>query len=175
MAASPGGRPIGRRSGGGDVYVCGVHSRKGGEMTGLRQVGVWCAGSVLVGVLAGCGNSKLGRVEGTVLLDGEPLEGAVVTFYPMHAGAASYGRTDARGHYELRYNRQEMGAEVGKHKVEITTYEEGGDYGPGRKELLPTRYNYETELEVEVQPGRNVIDFLDLTSEGEIEQGSRNY
>ncbi|GIW97307.1 MAG: hypothetical protein KatS3mg111_0640 [Pirellulaceae bacterium] len=126
-------------------------------------------------LLSGCGNDKIATVEGTIYLDGKPLEGAVVEFYPTHSGGASYGRTDAEGHYELQYNRNEAGAEIGRHKVQITTFADGGGYGQGRKELLPTRYNSETELEVEVKRGHNVIDFLELTSEGKIEENPRNY
>ncbi len=129
----------------------------------------------LLAVFVGCGNSDVGLVTGTVKLDGQPLEGAVITFYPVvegsgkaNRGGASYGQTDAEGKYELVYNRSEKGAEIGPHKVVITTLEEGGgDYGPGTPEKLPKRYNVETELTAEVTPGRNTIDFLELTSEGE--------
>ena len=129
----------------------------------------------------GCADSDLGQVTGTIHLDGQPLEGAMVTFYPIASesvvksgdrGGASYGRTDANGEYELIYSRTKDGAEIGEHKVVITTLEEsgGGDYGPGTPERLPKKYNVETTLTAEVKPGRNVIDFLDLNSEGEKQQ-----
>lgn len=132
----------------------------------------------------GCGASgDVGRVTGTVHLDGQPLEGALITFYPqldkndnaMNRGGASAGRTDANGNYELIYNRDQKGAEVGKHLVYIETMVEGSGYGEGRKEELPRRYNSESELMVEVKPGSNTIDFLDLTSEGKKneERGAR--
>ena len=35
---------------------------------------------------------------------------------------------------------------------------------------MPKRYNSESELKVEVKPGSNTFDFMDLTSEGEKEQ-----
>ena len=57
------------------------------------------------------------------------------------------------------------------HTIFITTLEEGGGYGPGQKELVPTKYNVASTLTVEVKPGNQVIDFLDLDSEGDIEQG----
>ncbi len=134
----------------------------------------------LVASVVGCSNGDVGYVTGTVHLDGKPLEGARVTFYPQlnekdafSNGGTSIGQTDAEGKYKLMYGRGEDGAKVGKHKVYIETLEEGGggDYGAGRKEEVPKRYNSETELEVEVKPGNNTIDFLDLTSEGEKEQG----
>ncbi len=129
----------------------------------------------LLALTIGCSDSGLGRVTGTIHMDGEPLEDAVVTFYPIiegegQSGGASAARTDAEGKYELSYGRDKMGAEVGEHRVFIVTGEEGagGDYGPAKKETVPKRYNVETELRATVKSGRNVIDFLDLTSEGEI-------
>lgn len=123
----------------------------------------------------GCAGGDIGTVTGTVHLDGKPLEDALVTFYPqipeganaMDKGGASAGRTDANGKYELIYNRDTKGAQVGQHLVYIETLVEGSGYGEGRAEELPKRYNSESELLVEVKPGSNTIDFTDLTSEGE--------
>lgn len=122
---------------------------------------------------------------GTVHLDGKPLEGALVTFYPQVSGAeaatgaaTSMGRTDADGKYELILDRNTKGAQVGKHLVYIETLEEGGggDYGNGRGEEVPKRYNSASELNVEVTSGSNTIDFLDLTSDGEKNKArSANY
>ena len=40
---------------------------------------------------AGCGSNGLAQIEGTVTLDGAPLEGADVEFLPLTAaGSASY-------------------------------------------------------------------------------------
>lgn len=61
---------------------------------------------VAVTGLVGCGSaSTLGTqpVEGTVTLDGDPVEGATVDFIPAQAGsgAAATGMTDASGRYSL--------------------------------------------------------------------------
>ena len=130
---------------------------------------------VLLGTISilGCGKSDMGRVTGTIHLDGKLLPNAMVTFYPeldssagFNKGRASHGRTDVNGRYELIYTRTKKGAEIGTHMVEISTLEEGGGYGPGSKELLPEKYNVATTLKVTVKPGNNTIDFLDLDSEG---------
>lgn len=134
---------------------------------------------VLIGSAVGCGgNSKLGKVTGTVQMDGAPLAGAKITFYPMagggfESGGASHGVTDEQGKYELRYSRQDMGAEIGMHKVVITTAEDGGggDYGGGQKETVPKKYNEATELTADVKSGRNVFDFMDLDSSGDVSKG----
>ena len=127
--------------------------------------------------ITGCsGDGKVGRVTGTVHLDGKPLEGAMVTFYPqnegggMSRGSASMGRTDAQGKYELVYNRSTTGAEIGEHLVYVETMQEGSGYGPGRKEEVPKQYNSESTLRVTVKSGSQAIDFLDLLSEGEKNQ-----
>lgn len=140
----------------------------------LKQLANLGVLGLLVASVVGCAGGDVGSVTGTVHLDGKPLEGALITFYPqieagagMEKGGASAGRTDAEGKYELIYNRDVKGAEVGKHLVYIETAVESDGYGEGRGEELPKRYNSESELEVEVKPGRNTIDFLDLTSEGD--------
>ncbi|GAA4420522.1 carboxypeptidase-like regulatory domain-containing protein [Bremerella cremea] len=57
--------------------------------------------------LAGCSTDdsvlKVEYVEGTVTLDGEPVEGATIMFSPVvrGEGAPANGFTDAQGHYEL--------------------------------------------------------------------------
>lgn len=68
-------------------------------------------------------------VSGRVLLFGEPLADATVTFQPMAVGdkrtsaaPGSVGRTNAEGRYELRLVAPDQsGAVVGKHTVTITT------------------------------------------------------
>lgn len=108
-------------------------------------------------VVPGCGSSdgrpELGRVEGTVTLDGAALPGATITFQPAQ-GKSSRGVTDAEGHYELVYLRDIKGAVVGSHTVTITTASEASP-----QEKLPARYNANTELKKEVAAGSNTIDF----------------
>lgn len=74
-------------------------------------------------VFGGCsGNSvkypTLASVTGTVTLDGQPLEGATVTFVPA-TGRASSGLTDASGYYSLQYTKTIAGATLGQHRVMI--------------------------------------------------------
>jgi hypothetical protein len=64
--------------------------------------------SIIIGfsVLAfvGCSNpdSKYSKVEGTVTLDGQPVEGVTVTFYPVEQGLeGAVGRTNASGQFSL--------------------------------------------------------------------------
>lgn len=112
---------------------------------------------VALACLAGCGRSKLpplGRVAGTVTLDGVPLPAALVA---MAARPRSLGvnTTSAAGHYELAFLRDIAGANVGSHSVRITTATEDR----GGKEILPARYHRKTELVATVEPGDNTLDF----------------
>ena len=124
--------------------------------------------------LAGCGQGEfpdLGAVEGTVTLDGAPLEGARVKFRP-ESGRASFAKTDQQGHYTLTYLRDVAGAKTGKHRVIISTYREGEVFDetsgvpiPTIPERVPAKYNRDSILTADVQPGGNVCDF-DLKSSG---------
>ena len=128
---------------------------------------------ILLLLSIGCGgDSNIGKVEGVVSLDGEPLKRALVCFYPTD-GRASAGQTDEEGHYELQYIRNVKGAVVGPHKVTISTYIDREDdppasefCGKGREETMPPRYldRRKTELSVTIESGSNTVDF-ELTSE----------
>jgi hypothetical protein len=95
-------------------------------------------------------------VSGRVTLDGKPLRGAMVGFYP-ETGRGSFGTTDAAGRYELMYTTKKVGVPPGQCVVRITT----GDANTPEK--LPARYHEDSELTAEVKPGDNVFDF-DLKS-----------
>ena len=132
---------------------------------------------VLTAATTGCSPSDIGRVEGTVTMDGSPLPNARLEFYPKDSGGLSAGRTDANGHYELYFGREHMGATVGEHIVQIRTagaISSDGDYGAPAPEKVPTKYNNDTELTASVKAGSNTIDF-DLDSQGKIVQPRDGY
>lgn len=83
---------------------------------------VRCIGLVfLCLMLAGCGNDKgpkLANLEGTVTLNGKPLQGVTVVVLPS-VGRPASGITDAAGHYETRFTRDKMGAPVGAHRIRV--------------------------------------------------------
>jgi hypothetical protein len=117
-------------------------------------------------VLAGCGDGgpELGKVSGTVTLDGKPLPKARIVFEGGPDGSPSYATTDEDGHYELKFGVDKPGAMVGEHLVRITTARTEPADSLGREmishpELLPPRYNEESELTKEVVPGKQTIDF----------------
>ena len=136
---------------------------------------------VSVGVIAlvcliGCSGGPsdlpdLGKVTGTVTVDGTPAGNVIVSFNPTAGGRPSSGTTDAQGRYELVYSTQYMGAIVGKHKVTVNnkppeyTAEQMAD--PNITQQAPTGPITEQHAgwltEVEVQAGNNTID-LNVTA-----------
>jgi hypothetical protein len=85
--------------------------------------------------LAGCGGSgrpKLVKAIGTVTLDGNPLEGAIVGLQPITDAKAKYQRpssavTDSSGKFTLGTYAKDDGAPIGKYKVGIQKRELMGE------------------------------------------------
>ena len=104
-------------------------------------------------------------VTGTVLMDGEPLEGAQLRFDPGGGVRPSSGVTDASGQYAMQYSGTVDGAVPGSHRVEITKrVADPNDPDAGPVNLVPKIYSgEESELTAEVKGGKNTIDF-ELTS-----------
>jgi hypothetical protein len=83
----------------------------------------------LLALVTGCGGDGLGTVPvtGTVTLDGQPVEGATVTFTPASETAgtdrSAVGLTDASGKYSLNATGGGEGAVPGTYSVTITKVE----------------------------------------------------
>ncbi len=113
--------------------------------------------------LTGCGGGGSGvelvPVRGTVTLDGKPLEGARVTFFPQPGGRPSYGQTDPSGHYELVYIDNLRGAIPGTHKITISTFVEPNSDSSdpleqqGQPETVPSNYNSQSTLTTDIEKG----------------------
>lgn len=136
----------------------------------LRCLGFLLCGVVIVS-LPGCGNSGRVAVDGTVTLDGQPLDQAQIEFIPM-AGTPgpTAGGDIIAGKYLIAADK---GPFAGKYRVRIVKSGPTGrktfdprsnsmieEYGP----ILPARYNEQSELEAEItSAGPNRFDFT-LTS-----------
>ena len=130
-----------------------------------RRIGIWATVALMLASV-GCSKSgdqpDLGKVSGTITMDGSPVVGKQVTFAPDE-GRGSHGITDSQGKYELMYMADTKGAKVGNHKVYITTpTNEEDDSDPDAvlvEETIPAKYNKSTTLTADVKSGKNTFDF----------------
>lgn len=112
--------------------------------------------------LAGCSSGesipKLVPVQGIVKIDGQPGANLMVSFAPegQEDVGVSTGMTDEQGSYELRYKGAHSGAPLGRYRVRI---QHSDPAEVSEDELLPERYNDETELTVEVTAEEKSYDF----------------
>lgn len=115
-------------------------------------------------VLAGCagGDPNFSEVSGAVTVDGQPLKEGNITFSSVSGNAPSAGGPITDGKYTAKVH-------IGSTKVEIRASKVVGQKkvydtpdSPMRnimEEMLPAKYNAQTELTLEVEPGTTVKNF----------------
>lgn len=89
---------------------------------------------MFVTFLAGCGGGvQIASVEGTVTLDGKPLDKVMVEFWPDAVGPRSFGETDSNGHFKLTTDDgKSEGAAIGLNRVTLKDLNLMGDKFMGR-------------------------------------------
>ena len=114
-------------------------------------------------IASGCGDGREKQVSvtGTVFYQGEPIEGARVTFHRVGARPAS-GVTDTEGRFTLRTYDPDDGAVIGVHAVAIGKTDRNPKYDLTNPEkmfvdLLPLQY---------AQPHTSELT-ADVTADGE--------
>ena len=123
-------------------------------------------------VLFGCGGSGLERVpvSGKVTFNGQPVPDGQIRFVPLEgtAGPASI-EVIRNGVYAFD---AKGGVPAGSHRVEIRSYDPNTPQptAPGmrpRKQLIPVKYNTQSELEITLEKGQgSVTKNFDLSGEG---------
>lgn len=112
-------------------------------------LGLCVLGLSFLGCNRGAG-VEVGKVHGTVTLDGEPLANVEVTFRPKE-GRASIGITDEKGEYEVSYTGgKAMGAQTGPCVVSIAWGT--GVTGP----KIPAEF---AKMDREITKGKNEFNF----------------
>ena len=120
-------------------------------------------------VAVGCGGNGLATVTGVVRLDGEPIEGASITFVPEGPGPLAYASAASGGSYKLQTGSAE-GVKPGNYVATVS--HRRGRPSPGMTiaqiealEIVPVRYTTAeaSDLRHKVAAGDNQID-LDLVS-----------
>lgn len=80
----------------------------------------WLASLMVLAV--GCSRGDrpvIATASGIVTLDGNPVEGATVTFEPVSGGRPCFGITDMEGRYKITSYEENDGAPVGDHYVSV--------------------------------------------------------
>jgi hypothetical protein len=130
---------------------------------------------VLSSALAGCGGNRA-AVEGSVTLDGKPVDGGIIAFIPDDGKS---GEDHVKAHGEIKGGKYALsrseGPNPGKYKVTINWPKKTGRKvdAPGDpgvkmdevKEAVPARYNKQTTLVIEIKSGSNTKDY-ELKSDG---------
>ena len=145
---------------------------------------IWAAPVLMLAMLMGCNSGMDGKiateyVEGIVKLDGSPLVGASLAFYPVDAsGKIAFGSTDETGKYTLTTDggADFKGALPGEYKVTIVKKElpppASADVSDAPVDLTDRSKwitqeaqskQETTDLVATVKPGKNIIPF-DITS-----------
>ena len=116
----------------------------------------------------GCGRDPQKRqaVSGAVSFKGQPLPAGKIEFSPLDGQGTLVAASLENGRYAIPAAK---GLSPGTYRVLVNAPEGGGggpagapgaDLGPPPKELIPPRYNAQTELRATVEDGgRNVFDF----------------
>src|SRR5262245_31539415 len=119
-------------------------------LSGLLVATLWVA--------AGCSGSgpRMGEVTGSVTVDGKPAESGAISFFPLDGKSPTAGGMIKDGRYTAK-------VPVGNAKVEIRVPKVVGKKKlydrpdspeqPILQEVLPPKYNDQTELKFEVQSG----------------------
>jgi len=125
-------------------------------------------------VCVGCGEgdplaAKRGSVSGTVTFDGQPVEEGRITFTPVGTEGQLAGAEIKDGEYSIPLAQ---GPVAGQHKVSIVASRKTGEQReapmpapPGTKievkeEYIPPKYNRQTTLTADIEPGENTdVDF----------------
>jgi hypothetical protein len=118
--------------------------------------------------VTGCGEvasgPKTATVSGTVTLDGEPLESGSISFAPVDGIGPSAGEKITDGTYTANVPLGEKRVLITSPKVvgQRKTYEGVADSPtvPIYKELVPARYNAQSELKTTITSGKNPGDFI---------------
>jgi hypothetical protein len=122
--------------------------------------------AVLAPFLSGCSDSSRGVVSGTVSIDQQPVKSGSIAFFPVDEKSPTAGATISEGRFSCQVPLGVANVQirvpkvVGQKKLYNTA---DSPVQPILHEVLPRKYNDQTELQMEVHPGQNDKSF-DLTT-----------
>ncbi len=119
-------------------------------------------GGVLVVFLVGCGGSGLTPVAGAVTLDGQPLAEGTIHFAPADGSGPSQAAMIREGKYSTELSPTNYKVQIfapKPSKIVAKLDENGPGGGPRMEELLPPRYNVNSELTLQISGPTKGADF----------------
>jgi len=84
--------------------------------------------SVLLLLIVGCGPPPMQSVQGTIKLNGKPVNNCKVGYFPdtelfdSNRHGFGFGVTDSEGHYTVQHPQGEQGIWAGKYKVTLVAW-----------------------------------------------------
>jgi hypothetical protein len=124
------------------------------------------AGQILILIaciaLVGCSRSDMGIVTGSVTVDGEPAKVGAISFFAVDGRAPTAGAPIVDGQFKAQVNpglcmvQIRVSKVVGKKKIYDTPN------SPVREvwaEVLPAKYNDNTQLKLDVKRGENQQEY----------------
>jgi hypothetical protein len=113
--------------------------------------------ALILFALAGCSStSSDGEVSGSVSVDGQPAENGAISFFPLDGRGPTGGCAITAGRYSVRLP-------VGAYRVEVRVSVKVGErklydtpdspVQPTFREILPAKYNIDSELKYDVIAG----------------------
>ena len=128
----------------------------------MKRLTGWLLPLVLTAMgLTGCGPSE-GIVSGTVLVDGQPVSGGVISFVPAEGNGTPATSPVEGGKYEVRTATGKKFVQVSAPQVVGKRKEYEGPDAPLveiTEERLPAKYNSQSELTFDVKAGNNQQDW----------------
>ncbi len=99
--------------------------------------------SIAVFVTLGCGGTGIptAPVSGTITLNGQPIQGVELKFYPQEKIRPSVAITDAQGRYRAQFVERQAGVALGPCIVQLSIFR-GGNY---ERNYLPPAFNVDAE------------------------------
>jgi hypothetical protein len=117
---------------------------------------------VIAILMVGCAKPNIGTVTGTITVDGSPAKSGSIAFFPVDRKSPTAGSEIVDGKYTAK-------VALGTAKVEVRVPKVTGEKklyntadSPKQKilaESLPAKFNDQTELKLNVQPGENHQDY----------------
>lgn len=126
-------------------------------------------------VLTGCGpDDGMVSVSGTITIDGRPVPEGSITFTPLDGKGRPGGGAFENGQFSTRAVPGETAVQIHGHEVikipNPTKEQVERGLDTDRKNIVPSVYNTQSKLRVDVSEENNTFNF-DLTSDGKIPEG----